>query len=394
MNISEIKTIAILHYEFPGGGAETVTINLAKRLEPMGIKVYVFVYNLVEEKLPKDVSNLEIIRILHPSNMENIHNFIANIREKEISYFIFPDVINDVIKYSDDIRKNTNCKIVFMLHSIPFWGYYEIMADTKKRTKGSFLKQLEWYFLRSHKYTLGIKKKKFVRQYKECYDKVDAFGVLCESYGREIAAKIGESYEASKFVVLNNDIAPKEEYVKDKKREVYFIGRLNYSAKRVDRLLRVWSRIESKHPEWNLNILGIGEEEGNLKQLASRLNLKRVNFLGFSPNPQPYYDRAAIVCMTSSFEGWPMVLLEAQMNGCVGMAFDVCTGINEILAPSMENGVLIKPFNKKEYAKTLSMLMEETNLRNRIAENGRKAVRRFSPENTIKQWVALFEKLS
>ena len=116
--------------------------------------------------------------------------------------------------------------------------------------------------------------------------------------------------------------------------------------------------------------------------------------MGFSPNPQPYYDRAAIVCMTSSFEGWPMVLLEAQMNGCVGMAFDVCTGINEILAPSMENGVLIKPFNKKEYAKTLSMLMEETNLRNRIAENGRKAVRRFSPENTIKQWVALFEKLS
>ena len=162
MNISDIKGIAILHYEFPGGGAETVTINLAKRLEPMGIKVYVFVYNLVEEKLPKDVSNLEIIRILHPSNMQNVDNFISNIREKEISYFIFPDGINEVIRYSDLIRKNTNCKIIFMLHSIPFWGYYESMADTKKRIKGSFLKQLEWYFLRSHKYTLGIKKKKFV----------------------------------------------------------------------------------------------------------------------------------------------------------------------------------------------------------------------------------------
>ena len=88
MNLSEINSIAFLHYEFPGGGAETVTFNLARMLEPKGIKVYIFVYNLIEDKMPKDVSNIEIIKLPYTVDERNIPIFINTINEKNISLFV------------------------------------------------------------------------------------------------------------------------------------------------------------------------------------------------------------------------------------------------------------------------------------------------------------------
>ena len=280
-----------------------------------------------------------------------------------------------------------------MSHSKPFWEYISMKEAVIAKTKKSFLKRIHWYLIRSHKFTFGIKKARVCKSYKECYDKADIFGVLCENYGREIAKAIGVEYENSKFRVLTNHIDLKDTYVKQKQKEVYFIGRLNYTAKRVDRLLKVWHLIEDKHPDWCLNILGDGEEEQNLKALVKKLGLKRVNFLGFVANPQPYYDRASIVCLTSTFEGWPMVQLEAQANGCATIAFDCSAGVREILSPAWENGVLIKPFDIKAYAEALSKLMGNDELRTQIAENGREALVRFSPENTFKQWQGIMEEL-
>lgn len=393
MNLSEINSIAFLHYEFPGGGAETVTFNLARMLEPKGIKVYIFVYNLIEDKMPKDVSNIEIIKLPYTVDERNISIFINTINEKNISLFVYPTGVFDVILYSDEIRKHTNCKLVFMLHSLPFWGYFEQKENKKRSAKSSLLKRMEWIFFRSYKYAFGSRKRRFVRIYKECYDKVDIFGVLCEDYAKDIAKEIGVEYENSKFMVLNNHIEPNDKYVASKQKEICFIGRLSYWDKRPEHILRIWHKLETKHPDWSLNILGTGPEREMLEDLKNKLKLQRVNFLGFVANPQPYYDRASIVCLTSNYEGWGMVLMEAQANRCAVIAFDCSAGVREILSPSWENGVLVAPFNEKAFAESMSKLMCDEELRDRIAENGLNSVKRFSPENTLKQWEKMFEKL-
>ena len=156
----------------------------------------------------------------------------------------------------------------------------------------------------------------------------------------------------------------------------------------------MWSVIEDKHPDWSLNIVGEGEESSNLKQIAKREGLKRVNFIGFTNNPKQYYDRASIVCMTSTYEGWGMVLMEAQANRCAVMAFDCSAGVREILSPSWGNGVLIKPFDIDAYAKALSRLITDTDLREKIVMNGSESVKRFSLENTLQQWNSVFNELS
>ena len=76
------------------------------------------------------------------------------------------------------------------------------------------------------------------------------------------------------------------------------------------------------------------------------------------------------------------------------IAFDCSAGVREILSPSWENGVLIKPFDIKAYAEALSKLMSNDELRTQIAENGRCAVQRFSSENSLSQWRAILKELS
>ncbi len=385
--------IAFIHQDFPGGGAEIVTFDIARMLEPKGVKVYVFVHDLKEEKIPANATNINIIKLKYYKDRNNLPILVKEIKENNIGLFVFPGDVYEVSLYADEIRNKTDCKSIFMLHSQPFWEYSIRREIIKRDMKKSFLKRIEWYFLRSYKYLLGIKKSQVVRAYKECYDRVDIFGVLCKEYAREITKEIGIEYENSKCRVLTNSLVPPQIINKDKEKEVYYVGRLNYEFKRVDRLLKVWSLIEDKHPDWSLNILGEGDDAQNLKSIVTKRELKRVNFIGFTNNPKQYYDRASIVCMTSTYEGWGMVLMEAQANSCAVMAFDCSAGVREILSPSWENGVLIKPFDIDAYAEALSCLISDSELRNKIAENGRESVKRFSLDNTLKQWENVFNEL-
>ena len=167
--------IAFIHQDFPGGGAEIVTFDIARMLESKGIKVFVFVYNLRENKIPPHATNINIIRLSHQKDSANLPTLVNAIKENNIGMFVFPGDVYEVSLYADEIKQQTDCKLIFMLHSQPFWEYLIRKEIIKRDVKRSFFKRLEWYLLRSYKYVLGIKKKKIVRAYRECYDKVDIF---------------------------------------------------------------------------------------------------------------------------------------------------------------------------------------------------------------------------
>jgi glycosyltransferase involved in cell wall biosynthesis len=181
---------------------------------------------------------------------------------------------------------------------------------------------------------LGLFDKKLKNSYLNTYNSVDAFGVLCDSYSQEFAEKLGIDNTSSKFVTLTNAAYPKTTNGDvNKRKEVCFVGRLSYADKRVDRLLQAWRLLQDKHKDWVLNIVGDGQEMNSLKRLADELGLKRVCFKGFTTTPEIYYNSASIVCLTSTTEGWPMTLIEAQANGCATIAFDCSAGVREILSP-------------------------------------------------------------
>ena len=102
---------------------------------------------------------------------------------------------------------------------------------------------------------------------------------------------------------------------------------------------------------------------------------------------------ASILCLTSSIEGWGLVIGEAQMLGTVPLAFDVSAGVREQMLPQWENGVLIPPFDMDTYADALVKLAQDEELRQQMSLNVRQQAKRFSLKAAAEEYETLIKQL-
>lgn len=170
-----------------------------------------------------------------------------------------------------------------------------------------------------------------------------------------------------------------------------YVGRLEYGLKRVDRILGIWKDIEAEFKDWNLCIVGDGNAANSLKQLAKTYKLKNVSFEGFK-DPHIYFAESSIFCLTSSSEGFGIVLVEALMEKCVPIAYNSFLSVTDIIENGV-NGILIKPFKKKLFVAELRKLMADAIERERLAQNNRITLKKFETRQVLKQWDSLFSKL-
>lgn len=184
-----------------------------------------------------------------------------------------------------------------------------------------------------------------------------------------------------------------EDDVKPTKQEkiVLFVGRLDNKTKGVDRLLRIWNMIEKEQPEWRLKIVGDGQDKAMLMELSRKLSLSHVSFEGFRV-PKPYYEEASIFCMTSTFEGFGMVLTEAMQHGVVPIAFNSYEALKDIVTDGT-NGYTIPAFDEASYARKLKYLMEHPDVLNHLSEQAITGSERFSRERIANEWYKLIESL-
>lgn len=177
----------------------------------------------------------------------------------------------------------------------------------------------------------------------------------------------------------------------EKHKTLLYVGLYN-DAKGTERLIKIWKGLYKKHPVWKMVIVGGGKPdlEKRLKRLGAKL--PRLAFEGIKDNPLPYYKEASIFCMTSNFEGWGMVLTEAQQCGVVPVAFESFASVTDIIQNG-KNGILIKPFDIKEYIQKLDFLMSNEETRMTMAKNAMTSVRKFDVANVADQWEKLFDEL-
>ncbi len=149
-------------------------------------------------------------------------------------------------------------------------------------------------------------------------------------------------------------------------RYVLFVGRLS-RQKRPDRLLRVFRRIADDIPGVGLVVAGTGELDGAVRELAVELGVEhRVAFLGFVANPYPLMRRAEVLCLTSDYEGFPNVLLEAMANGCPVVSTDCLTGPGELIEHGV-SGFLVPPEDEDGFAGFLETILRDRELRRRMS---------------------------
>lgn len=174
---------------------------------------------------------------------------------------------------------------------------------------------------------------------------------------------------------------------------VVAVGRMS-EQKALDRLVRAWKPIAQHNPDWQLCIYGEGEKQAELELLIAELGLgQSCHLCGTTSDVASVYAGAAIYAMTSRFEGFPLVLIEAMSCGLPVVSMDCPTGAREIVTHG-HNGLLVPDGDIEAMSTALQQLIDSPDLRQQLAEVALSSARdRFGMEPVMHQWELLFDGL-
>ena len=268
-------------------------------------------------------------------------------------------------------------------------NHKDIIRELFKSKKLDFLNNLitRKFILRYHILKQNIELRFIVK-------KTDAFVMLSERFKPELffLAPSLKKLDAKIFGIGNPFQKPKLDIATlDKENIVLFVGRLNVPQKRVDLLLQIWKKLHGEIPDWKFWVLGDGEEKKKMEKFCQKHELDRVTFFG-KVNPDDYYKRAKIFHMTSAYEGFGNVLVEAQSFGCVPVVFNSYAAAQDIVIHN-DNGILVTPFKIDKYVEETKDLMMNCTKLSQLAFNGYEHITKFSFEESYKKWEYVFKSL-
>lgn len=183
-------------------------------------------------------------------------------------------------------------------------------------------------------------------------------------------------------------------------KRVITIGRYAYQ-KGYDLLLKAWAEIEKlkkleefkEVEEWTLDIYGQGDRT-DYRQLMVELDIdtNRCHLNGPVDDVEQVYMDSSIFVLSSRFEGFGLVLVEAMASGLSVVSFDCPAGPDEIITDGYD-GLLAPSGDVKVLAQKLMMLMADEKLRTRFSQNARQSAQRYEMNLIEGKWVDLFNKL-
>lgn len=163
---------------------------------------------------------------------------------------------------------------------------------------------------------------------------------------------------------------------------VLTVGRL-IQSKHHDELIKLFLKINM--PGWQLIIVGDNalkqQNMQRLKQMVQAMNATdKVILAGKQSDVDSYYRRSKIFAFTSSSEGFPNVIGEAQSAGLPVVAFDCVAGPADMIEDG-ENGYLVPLFDYPSFQAKLLLLMENEMKRGYMGKAAKDSIKKFSVNN-------------
>lgn len=303
---------------------------------------------------------------------------------------------DDVYLFSHQILQ-TSAKIITCIH-------FDITADTKRfySTYNYRMKNLSWR-TRLHKLS-QIARLPYLK-YFNTNNKRKRYRYTCAHSDRVLVLSpegikdfytFTQSRDEGKVVFLPN---PNTFSLREinfqavrKQKIALFVGRLEFSPKKIHRILKIWKTVHDTYPEWTLNIVGDGPDRSRLEHLVRKWKLHNVKFIGLVQDVAPYYIEARILFLTSDYEGTPMVIPEAMSYGVIPIVYHSFSGAQLHIEPDV-TGYLVPAFNQHLFEKTVLKVMNQEPMDEDTYSRVRQRLNHFEIDQVGTQWLFLLEQL-
>ncbi len=302
------------------------------------------------------------------------YNFLFRKRIKKLIDEIKPDIIiaTTYYKASAICKIKTNAKIIIESHCAK-----DYTGENDGIKRNWIINKLNSYIVRYNNY--------IIEKYSSAIVSLSKEDSLCWE-------NTNKSFCIPNFIpnYFLKDNIPLNNY---KKERVISVGRLVYQ-KGFDRLIRIWSIVNKQYPTWKLDIYGEGEKEDELKRKIQEYSLEKViTIKPFTKDIMTEYTKSSIFALTSNYEGFGLVLIEAMFCGLPCISFNCPFGPSEIIKNN-EDGIIVTNNDIELYADKLCGLIKSQQLRMKLGENAKTNVLRYSPKYIIDKWNELFKIIS
>ena len=190
--------------------------------------------------------------------------------------------------------------------------------------------------------------------------------------------------------IIPNPLSFVKEYKSEgNTKRVVAAGRLT-KQKGFDLLLYAWELIFSLFSDWSLAIYGEGEEYSNLQSIIEGKKLKNVQINPFNENISEQFVNSDFYVLSSRFEGFGLVIIEAMECGLPVVSFDCKSGPKEIISDG-EDGILVNNGDISALADAMAHLMKNSHIRSSMSKSAIEKAAKFNLDNIMEKWISLYK---
>jgi glycosyltransferase involved in cell wall biosynthesis len=364
---NSMTDLAIFLMDLGGGGAERVMINLACGFAEQGLNVDLVLVKAEGPYLSQLSSKVRVVKLETSRLLLSIPALVHYLKQQRPPVLISAlEDTNIVALWARDLAR-VSTRVIVTVHN-HLSRDAQNATQIKRRLTPQFVK---WFYPRADQVVavsqgvannlieLGLSSKKI----KSIYNPI---------VSKELLQKIHEPLSHPWFL-------PEQPPV------ILGVGRLT-KQKDFPTLIHAFAKVRQQQESVRLMILGEGSEHSNLESLVHQLGLsENIAFPGFVANPYAYMARANVLVLSSGWEGFGNVLVEAMAAGTPVVSTDCESGPAEILANG-EYGKLVVVGDSEGMAQAILATLKDVPDR----EHLKKRANEFSLEKAISQYTELF----
>lgn len=205
--------------------------------------------------------------------------------------------------------------------------------------------------------------------------------IVLNDYDKEMFKK---EFNIDSKVIYNPKSFISNEKSKVDNKQFLAAGRFNYQ-KGFDLLIEAFNLFSKLNSDWNLVLVGEGEEKDKIQNLINKYNLNdRIILKPATDNIKQYFLKSSILLLPSRWEGMPMIVLEALEMGMPTITYNI-SAIYPLIKDKKE-GIVVTKYDIEKFAEAMNYLANNNEIRKKMSDNCIKKSKEFEISKIINKW--------